>query len=150
MRTLKKNQQKMYYALFDKEEENYKLDAEGNPIVDYIDEEGNVYYKTTGGTHKVFKMPVPFNASISSKLDAIRAKEYGVEQSSIYSEITVSNGKLPLNFGDLIWRKSEIEWSKYNSNSPEPTSADYVVRGILDEFLNFDFYLLERIDKETK
>ena len=105
MRTLKKNQQKMYYSLQGERVPIYDLtgvraftpcDAEGNPIVDYIDEEGNVYYKTTGGTHKVFKIPVPFKASISSKLDAIRAKEYGVEQSSIYSEITVSN--LPVNY----------------------------------------------------
>lgn len=151
MRTLRKNRQKMYYALFDHSEEMYKKDKDGNPIVEYVDEDGNVYYRGNGTTRSVYKTPIEFYAPISSNLNEMHAREYGIDQTSIYSELTVGKGELPLDlYGALIWRTSPIEWEDEAQTVPKADSADYTVKGILDEFLNFDFYLLQRNNKETK
>lgn len=150
LRTLKRNTQRMYYALFKGSEPIYELDNDGNRIVEYEDEEGNVYYRENGTEHSVYYPPVEFHASISSKLNEMHAREYGVDQSSIYSELTCSKGLIPLEYGAKIWRKSEVEWLDKNFNIPDETSSDYTVIGILDEFPNEDYFLLKRNNKETK
>ena len=90
-----------------------------------------------------------FKASIKSKLNEMRAKEYGVDQSSIYSEIYCEKGKLPFEFGTKIWKNSEIAWIDKENQIPDENSCDYTVKGILDEFLDYDFYLLERNIRES-
>ena len=146
MRALRKNKQKMNYALFKESVPVYEKDEQGNPIVDFVDEQGNTFYRETGSNKDVYYAPVEFFASISSNLNEMRATEYGVDPSSIFSEIIADKGTLPLTFGAKIWRTSEIQYD--SDNDPIPESADYTVKGVLDEFLNYDFFLLERITKE--
>lgn len=145
MRTLRKNKQKMNYSLYVNSSVVYELDENGNKIIDYVDEEGNVYYRETGTIEPHYDTPVEFWASISSRLNELHAREYGVDQSSVYSEICCDKGQLPLEYGAKIWRISEIEYNE--DGTVDESTSDYTVKGILDEFLDYDWYLLQRNNK---
>ena len=144
MRTLRKIRQKMKYSIFDKSVEVYEYDDNGDKIIDYIKKDGTIVYRTTGSVEDIYKTPVDFVASISSTLNAMHAREYSVDQSSVYSEICVPKGYVPLKFGSKIWRKNEITWKDEDAGIPDQESSDYTVVGVLTEYLNFDWYLLQR------
>lgn len=148
MRTLEKNKQKMFYSLYKGIAPIYEYDSDGNKVVDFVDDDGTEYYREIG-EKEVYDVPQIFKASIKSKLNEMRAKEYGVDQSSIYSEIYCEKGKLPFEFGTKIWKNSEIAWIDKENQIPDENSCDYTVKGILDEFLDYDFYLLERNIRES-
>lgn len=142
MRTLRRIRQKMYYSLPINPEPVYETDENGNII--YIDVDGEQVPVACGYTSNTFSEPVGFRASICSKLNEMHLKAYGVSQDGILAEICVTKGYLPLVFGSKIWKSSEI---KYDDNHmPIVDSADYTVVGILDEFPNYDWYLLQRIN----
>lgn len=150
MRTVKKNRQKMFYALYTHSTPVYELDDEGKPIIDYIDDDGNIYYRETGTEEPHYASPVEFRGEITSSLNELHAREYGVDQSSIYSEIMVEKNKLPkeFGFGTKIWRTSEIVWEDEENQIPLGSSADYTVNGIMTEFIDYDWYLLQRQNNE--
>lgn len=149
MRTLRKIRKIMYYALYSSEEDVYVLDSDGNKIVDYTDGDGNVYYRMTGTKKSVYSTPVEFRASLSSELNEMHSKAYGVDQSSIYIEMCVPKGYLSgVEYGTKIWRTSEIEWEDEEESIPAVDSSDYTVVGVLDEYENFDWYLLQRNNHE--
>ncbi len=150
MRTLRKIRKILHYALFDHLEDVYVLDADGNKIIDYTDPvTGTVYYRMTGTQTAVYSTPVEFKASLSSELNEMHSKDYGVDQSSIYIEMCVPKGYLPdVKYGTKIWRNSEIEWEDEEHTVPAVDSSDYTVVGILDEYENFDWYLLQRNNHE--
>ena len=144
MRTSERDKQKMYYALFLGMSPVYALDDDGNKIIDGTDEEGNPIYRETGDQKASYGTPVEFWASISSALNEIHAREFGVDQSSIYSTLCVAKGYVPLTFGAKIWKNSPIEWLDEEQTIPNADSSDYTVKGILDEYLNHDWFLLAR------
>lgn len=145
MRTSRKLQQKMSYALYGGSEPVYKLDALGEPIIDYVDDLGNIYYLETGTSKEWFLKPVEFWASISSKLNEMQARTFGVDQTNIYSILTVEKGKLPITYGSKIWKETEISYVKgYEDERPDVSTADYTVKGIMTEFQNYDQFLLMR------
>ncbi len=120
----------MFYALFDERREVYELDDEGEKIVDFVKPDGTEVYRTTGTMQDYYKTPEPFRASISSQLNELHALSYGVDQSSVYST--------------KIWRENPIKWIDEEEGIPDQSSADYTVKGKLTEYLNFDWYLLQR------
>lgn len=140
MRTLKKNKQQMYYSHFVSATTEYEtIDGE----IQYIElSDGTKVPVEIGSVTEHYDMPVEFFAVISSSLNALRASTYGVDQSSIYSEICVSKGSVPLTIGDLIWRTSPIEYG--DDGYPLDSSADYKVMGLMTEGLHEDYYLLQR------
>lgn len=146
MRTNKRLKQKMKYSLFLGEQPVYERDEYGN--IKYIEVDGEQIPVDTGETAPQFSEPTEFEASISSKLNEMQAKEYGVDQSSIYSEICLSKQEFPTKFkyGTLIWKDSEVVWKDEIMKIPDETSADYKVVGVLDEFQHFDRYLLQRLN----
>ena len=144
MRTLKKNKQKMFYSLYVGRETIYKLDADGNKIVSFIGDDGTIYYEDEGTTEPHYAEPVEFRACITSQLNELHARAYGVDQSSIYSYIVCKKGYLPLEYGTKIWRTSEIAWDDEENRYPNADSADYTVVGLMDEGLYEDCYLLQR------
>lgn len=146
MRTCQKNKQKMFYALYAKSEIVYELDENGNKIVDYVDSEGNEYYRESGTNRDIYHTPVEFYASISGNLNEVQAREYGLDQTSIYSKLCTTKGLLPaeLSFGTKIWKNNEIKWLDSAQTIPDPDTADYTIKGILDEFLGHDWFLLQR------
>ena len=89
-----------------------------------------------------FAKPKTFYASINNKLSEVLMKEFGVDDSTNYAQIVTDKGCLPIKAGDLIWKRSEV---KYDSDGfPDPKSADYTVKGVADEGLTVDLFLLQR------
>lgn len=149
MRNLRKNKQKMYYSLYSAAEEVYEQD--GSETRTIIDEETGEEIPVEIGTQKaVYKPPVLFYANITSNLNEMHIRAYGVDQSSIYSEINVEKGMLPLKIGSIIWRESPIRWDDEPKRIPQQASADYTVVGLMTEYQHADFYLLQRNTPEGK
>lgn len=144
MMVLSQNKQVMYYVKPIGTQVVYELDSEGNKILDYTDEEGNEYYRETGETDTIYSEPIKFLASISSSLSEMHMKAWGIDQSSIYCEIVCSKGELSLPIGSLVWRTSPIQYRTDNPEQVAANSSDYTVMGIMDEFLNDDWFLLRK------
>lgn len=146
MRANKRLKQKMKYSLYMGEQPIYERDSAGNIV--YIDIDGVQTPVETGEKAPQYSEPIEFMASISAKLNEMQAKEYGVDQSSIYSEICLSNQEFQVQFkyGTLIWKNSDVVWEDVNLKIPDKTSADYKVVGVLDEFQHYTKYLLERLN----
>lgn len=144
MRTSRKLKQNMFYALYVESTIEYEKDEDGNLIVDYVDEDGNEYYRESGATKPHYADPIQFEASISSKLNEIHAEAYGIDQSSIYIEICVpKNYPSPqLEYGAKVWKDSEVAYN--DDGSVDESSSDYTVKGILTEFQGLNWYLLQR------
>lgn len=118
------------------------------------DDDGNIkYYEDADGNRiplisdeKIgYSEPKEFYANISNKLSEVLVKEFGIDDSSTYVQIVTDKGYLPLKAGDLVWKKSEVGFDA--DNLPEPTSADYTVKGVADEGLTVDLYLLQKTVK---
>lgn len=144
MRTLRKNKQQMYYSLPLGEQPIYELDENGQKIIDYVDEEGHVYYRETGDSEIVYSIPVAFRNGISGKLSEVLVKEFGIDDTSMYAEMDTEANKYPIVAESLIWLKSEPKYKDAIETIPDKTSCDYVVAGVLDEGLNVWNYLLRR------
>lgn len=102
MRTAKVNQQKLYYSLLVGEQPVYVLDDEGNPIVDYIDEEGNQYLRETGQTELVYSEPVSFFASVSFSGGEAQAQEYGIDVGQYDAVMVLAKGQIPISETSII------------------------------------------------
>lgn len=144
MRTSERDKQKMFYSLLEDTKPIYVLDSNGNKIVDYVDEDGNIFYRETGDFRATYTEPIEFWASISSNLNEMHCREFGVDQSSIYAQLCVAKDYVPLAFGAKIWKDSDIVWEDEEAKIPNADSSDYTVKGLLDEYLNFDWFLLSR------
>lgn len=146
MRLARKNKQSMRYSLYKSSEPIYELDEDGN--IKYMEIDGVQVPIEVGTTEPHYDKPIPFKANIHSELNEMHLKSYGVDQSSIYSEIVVKKGKLPLKIGTIIWRESEIIYEDNEKTIPKQSSADYTVVGIMTEGLSEDCYLLQRNSSE--
>lgn len=135
MRTLNKNTQTMYYANQDRIVPIYEY---------YEDEEGNMIPLDTGETKLVYGEPIEFKANISNKLNEIKWAEYGIDESTNYAQIVASKGSFPLKVGTIIWKKSEIGYEDVDNEIVDENTSDYVVKGVADEGLTEDWYLLKK------
>lgn len=146
------NKQPMKYSLQGQKIKVYKKDAEGNIEYEgYTDSEGNFIPYLDGKGNKIPKVlrevtgysePKSFNANISNKLSETLLKEFGIDDSSNYCQIATNKGYLPLDVGDLIWKKSEVKKDK--DGIVDKNSADYIVKGVADEGLTVDLFLLQK------
>ena len=145
------NKQPMKYALQGQTVEVEEIDEYGNVIYEsYEDMYGNIQYYLDSQGNKIpktkevsgFSMPVPFKANISNKLSEVLMKEFGVDDSTNYVQICADKGYLPIKAGDVIWKKSEVIWKE--DGLPDSDSADYVVKGVADEGLTVDLFLLQK------
>lgn len=135
MRTLNKNKQKLFYANQDRIVPIYEY---------YEDEDGNVIPLDTGETKLVYGEPIEFSANISNKLNEVKWAEYGIDESTNYAQIVVSKGSVPLKVGSIIWKKSEIGYEDLEKKIVDENTSDYVVKGVADEGLTEDWYLLKK------
>lgn len=140
MRTLRKNKQSMKYSLQIGEVPIYQTDEDGN-IMYYVDSDGNKIPLETGETQIGYSDPVPFLANINNKLDEVTWREYGVDDTTKFAQLVVQKDSLPLQVGSIIWKKSEVE---YKDGMIDETSCDYTVKGVADEGLSVDLFLLQR------
>lgn len=118
--------------------EGYK-DSDGN-FVPYLDSEGNKIPK--GEEVEGFSEPKTFQANISNKLSEALVKEFGIDDSTSYCQLVTDKGYLPLKAGDVIWKRSEVSYT--DNGTADSESADYIVKGVADEGLTVDLYLLRK------
>ena len=107
MRDLKKNQRKMYYALFDK-------------MIPQFDENGD----ETGDPVAHYSAPVMFEASLSSGKGSAQREVFGTDVDFTRS-ISTTNIKLPITETSLVWY--ETDPVILPDGSADPNSADYEV-----------------------
>jgi len=150
MRMLSKNKQQMYYSLFVNETEIYETDKDGNIIYTEVEEDGEIIsIPVSKGIDKPhYSEPLPFKSVISSQLNELQMRSWGVDQSAIYSQISVAKGYLPLKVGALVWRENDIEWEDETNKIPKSSSADYTCKGLMTEGLYEDLFLLQRNSSE--
>lgn len=144
MRMLKKNKQKLHYSLFLEERPEYALDEFGNKIIEYVDEEGNEYYRETGETERVYSLPVEFLGNISMSGGEAEATEFGLNTADYEAVLIVEKGLLPIDESSLIWFESE---PVINDNGlVDYVTADYSIIKISPS-LNVDKYVLKKTIK---
>lgn len=151
MRTLRKNQQKLQYALQIAEVPEFETEY-------YEDEDGNKYpvdVRPTGKIEIVYSEPTPFLASISMSGGEAEAVEYGLSTADFQAVLITERNAVPLKEGALIWYTSkpqlkhievEIDDIALNGDYPIKTSADFIVMK-KSPSLNFDKYILTAVNK---
>lgn len=155
MMTLESNKQSMKYSLQGERVPIYETDDDGNIVYDhYTDSDGNIIYYldengekiplATGESTTGYSQPVSFFANINNKLNEVVWQDFGVDNSTEYAQLIVSKGELPLKVGSVIWKKSEVGYKDDENTIVDETTADYTVKGIADEGMSEDLFLLQR------
>ena len=147
MRTLKRNQQKLYYAELIGSEVVYALDENGNKIVAYVDDTvipPVTYYEELGTMEEHYSEPIPIEANIAQSNGDMVEREYGLSESSYAAILVTEKGKYPITKTCLIWSDTEpqVDPQGYALAS----SADYTILSI-NESLNVDKYILGKVVK---
>lgn len=130
MRTLQQNKQKLHYALLIGEQPVYELDDEGNKIIEYVDEDGNIYYQETGETELVYSEPVSFFANISMSGGESQTQEYGVDISNYDAILILNKDEIPITETSIIWHKSDVGYRDTLKTNVDGHSADFKVLAI--------------------
>lgn len=146
MRTLHKNKVKMKYALLVGETPVYELDDDGNKVVAYVDEDGNIYYKETGETALLYSEPIEFYANIAMSGGEVRETEFGLSNADYDAVVITDKDLIPIDETSLIWLKSDVAYRNIGEMILDANSADYRVRKV-SESLNQTKYLLKSILK---
>ena len=140
MRQLRRNKQKMFYALYIDEVPIYAKDDEGNILTTEIDgEEVQVVDSYVSG----YTEAVEFKANISFDSGETRLAEYGLNVGDYNAVISADKGKLPFDEQTLIWHNSEPQ---YNDGVIVSESADYRVIAIKTSLNEERFILKKRVD----
>lgn len=134
------NKQRMQYSLQGQRVTVYERDDDGN-IRYYVDSDGNKFPMVVEEKNG-FSEPVSFMANISNKLSEVLVKEFGVDDSSSYCQIVTDKGYLPIKSGDYIWKKSTV--GRDSDGLIDVNTADYIVKGVADEGLTVDLFLLQK------
>lgn len=158
MRTLKKNKQKMKYALQIGEIPIYERDNDGN-VICYEDTDGNKIPLETGNKEIAYSTPKEFSANITMSGGEAEAREYGLSIADYEAVISYSKGSLPLVEGALIWFGSNVKYKndgepievetkdgKQMIKVPENVSADYQVLKISPS-INEEKAILKAVNK---
>lgn len=136
MRTLKKNQQSMYYANQKKEKE---------PIYDYYeDSDGNKYPVDTGEFKYFYDLPEEFAGNIAMAGGESEALQYGVSLGDYSAVLVVSKELLPLKETSRIWFENPPVYLM--DGHVDEFSADYQVKKSVPS-INGQTYLLDKVVK---
>lgn len=143
MRTARRNKQRMMYALLDGTYPEYALDANGDKIIDYTDEQGNVHYLETGNEIITYFAPVEFYANISLNAGETQQTEYGIDISSYDASVTYLRKEFPITETTLIWFETE---PVFKDGHVDPKTADFKVVSVKPS-LNYEKILLSKLVK---
>ena len=143
MMTLASNKQSMKYSLQGERVPIYETDENGE-IIYYEDSDGNKIPIETGEYTTGYSQPIPFLANINNKLNGVVWQDYGIDDSTNYAQLITSKNELPLKVGSVIWKKSEVGYKDDENTIVDETTADYTVKGIADEGMSEDLFLLRR------
>ena len=141
MRSLKKNQQNLWYSTYADQITEYYRDSDGNIIYDEIDGEQIPRIKCERAG---YSNPVTFYANISAGKGTSQEEVFGV--SLDYTKtVSTTDMDLPISETSLIWFETE---PTYNADGAvNEASADYSVVGIAKS-LNNVVYALKKRAKE--
>lgn len=146
MRMLNKNKQKLFYANFIRGGEPiYKLDENGDKIITYVDEDGNVYYEEIGVTPSHYSEPIEVKGSISmSGNGESEAVEFGLNFADYNAVLILPKNEAQIDELTYIWQNSDvvIDENGYADNK----SADYRVVKVSPS-LNVDKFVLAKVVK---
>lgn len=145
MRTLKRNQQKLYYAELVGSEPVYALDEHGNKIVSYVDYTvipPVTYYEELGITEEHYSEPIPIEANIAQSNGDMVEREYGLSEGSYSAILVTEKDKYPITKTCLVWHETEPKVN--DSGYALPSSADYTILSI-NKSLNVDKYILGKV-----
>ena len=142
MRTPRKIRQPLIYARAIRKEPVYERDEDGNIL--YVIIGGEEVPKETGETRYVYSEPVTFYNTISGELTEDELQVFGT-QSNASAKMTYRRDQYPFKVGTLIWKTSEVKF--LDDGTPDPTSADYRVMGIMSEGQYFWKCILEGLIK---
>lgn len=133
----------MWYALPNGKQPVYETDENGD-IKFFVDEDGNKIPIETGEYEAVFGGIVEFKGAVFSQLENAIVRAWGNDNSNNYAVLVVGKNAVPeLVNGARIWRKKPVEYK--TDGSPDGSSAEYLVNGVLDEELNEDSYYLQKL-----
>ena len=133
----------MKYSLQGERVPIYETDENGN-IIYYTDSDGNKIPIETGEYTTGYLKPIPFLANINNKLNEVVWQDYGIDDSTNYAQLITSKNELPLKVGSVIWKRSEVGYKDDENTIVDETTADYTVKGIADEGMSEDLFLLRR------
>lgn len=141
MRSLRKNQQKLWYSTYAGQITIYERDKNGEIIFDEIDGEKIPRIKSEQAG---YNNPVSFYANISAAKGISDSEVFGV--SLEYTKtISTCDMTLPISETSLIWYEAE---PKYNADGTvDSASADYAVVAIARS-LNNVVYAIKKLAKE--
>lgn len=138
----------MHYALLLGTEPKYKLDADGNKIVVYVDESTTppteYYEEEDGSDRKIYSEPVAFYGNIAMSGGDVMRTEYGVNEANYEAVLTVDKGLLPIDETSLIWFKTLPVLNEFGE--ADEATADYRVLKVSPS-LNIDRYILAKVVK---
>lgn len=135
MRMARRNQQRLYYALYGKEVPVYEY---------YTDSEGNKIPLDTGETKITYETPVEFYGNISFSGSEVEAREFGLDLSQYSAVLVVQKGLLPIDETSQIWFETEPKFNE--DGTVDEFSADYTVVKVSPS-LNVDKFVLKKVVK---
>ena len=142
MRTLKKNEQTLYYANYVGDITIYAKDEDGNILTTVVDGE---IVEVVDSVVQGYEEPIEFHANISFDSGETRMAEYGLNSSQYNAIINATKGKFPFNEQTLIWHTSQPQ---FKEGVVVPESADYRVIAIKTSLNEERFILKKRVDDE--
>lgn len=142
MRTPRRTKQPLIYALIVRKEPIYERDDDGNIIYRIIG--GERIPKTTGEKRDVYSNPITFYNTISGQLSEDELQAFGTQNNAI-AKMTYKRNQYPFKTGTVIWKHSEVRM--LDDGTPDPTSADYRVVGVMTEGQYFWKCLMEAVVK---
>lgn len=145
MRTLKKNEQTLYYANYVGDIPIYATDEEGNILTTDVD--GDIV-EVIDSYKQGYSNPEEFEANISFDSGETIMAEYGLDVGEYNAVIQATKGEFPFNEQTLIWHTSEPEYD--SSDNVLPESADYKVVAIKSSLNEERFILRKRAEEGIK
>lgn len=142
MRTLKKNEQTLYYANYVGDIPIYATDEEGNILTTDVDGE---IVEVIDSYKQGYSNPEEFEANISFNSGETIMAEYGLDVGEYNAVIQATKGEFPFNEQTLIWHTSEPEYD--SSDNVLPESADYKVVAIKSSLNEERFILRKRAEE---
>ncbi len=132
MRTLQRNKQDLFYAVYLGKLQKQKIDKDGNVI-------------KTGEKKDTYGEPVPFQGNIALSGGESEAAEFGLDVSDYDAKIVLEKNLYPIKEGYLVWNESTPEVD--DDGHSLITSADYrVVKKVPS--INGERYVLKALVNE--
>ena len=141
MRSLKKNQQPLYYATYSEEIPVYELDENGN--IQYVEVDGELKPIELGKVAG-YNKPVLFSANIAMSGGEAESREFGMDIADYEAVIVTTQMDLPLTETSIIWWGSEPQYNADGTVNGD--LADYKVVSVRKS-LNSMKYLLKKLPK---